>query len=95
MKRAERAKKRGLISATLKPIQKKLQYLEERIDELEREKTELEAILSNPELFKDQDKSLPLLNEYGNIKKKREDLMGRWEHGHEELERAKRKFGLL
>ncbi|MBW1934893.1 MAG: hypothetical protein JRI84_04990, partial [Deltaproteobacteria bacterium] len=72
MKRAERAKKRGLISATLKPIQKKLQDLEERIDELERKKTELEAILSNteleailsnPELFKDQDRSLPLLNE--------------------------------
>jgi len=95
MKRAERAKKRGLISATLKPIQKKLQDLEERIDELERKKTELEAILSNPELFKDQDRSLPLLNEYGNMKKKLEDLMGRWERGHEELERAKRKFGLL
>jgi protein subunit release factor A len=53
--------------------------MEERIESLEKRKAELEKILIDPEVFKDKNKGVPLLNEYGEIRKKLEDLMARWE----------------
>jgi ATP-binding cassette subfamily F protein 3 len=88
--RKEKAEKRGLIAATLKPIQAKLRHLEERIDEMEKRKMELEQSLADPDLFKDKSKSVPLLNEYGDLRKKLDELMGRWEYQEEQLEAAKR-----
>jgi ATP-binding cassette subfamily F protein 3 len=92
--RKEKAEKRTLISAALKPIQTKLRQLEERIDELEKRKTELEQLLADPDLFKDKNKSIPLLNEYGEMRKKLDELMGRWEYQQEQLEAAKRELGI-
>jgi ATP-binding cassette subfamily F protein 3 len=92
--RKEKAEKRSLISAALKPIQAKLRQLEERIDEMEKRKTELEQLLADPDLFKDKSKSVPLLNEYGEVRKKLDELMGRWEYHQEQLESAKRELGV-
>jgi ATP-binding cassette subfamily F protein 3 len=92
--RKEKAEKRSLISAALKPIQTKLRQLEERIDETEKRKTELEQLLADPDLFKDKSKSVPLLNEYGEVRKKLDELMGRWEYQQEQLESAKRELGV-
>jgi ATP-binding cassette subfamily F protein 3 len=92
--RKEKAEKRGLIAATLKPIQTKLRHLEERIDEMEKRKAELEQSLADPDLFKDKSKSVPLLNEYGDLRKKLDELMGRWEYQQEQLEAAKRELGI-
>jgi ATP-binding cassette, subfamily F, member 3 len=92
--RKEKAEKRSLISAALKPIQTKLRQLEERIDEMEKRKTELERLLADPDLFKDKSKSVPLLNEYGEVRKKLDELMGRWEYQQELLESAKRELGI-
>jgi ATP-binding cassette, subfamily F, member 3 len=90
--RKEKAEKRSLISATIKPIQEKLQQLEERIHGIEERMKELETALSDPETFKDKEKCVPLLNEYTELKKKLEELMGRWEFNQEELEEARRRF---
>jgi len=92
--RKEKAEKRNLISAALKPIQTKLRQLEERIDEMEKRKTELEQLLADPDFFKDKTKSIPLLNEYGEVRKKLDELMGRWEYQQEQLEAAKREMGI-
>jgi ATP-binding cassette, subfamily F, member 3 len=92
--RREKAEKRSLISAALKPIQKKLRQLEERIDEMETRKTELEQLLADPDFFKDKSKSVPLLNEYGELRKKLDELMGRWEYHQQQLETAKRELGI-
>jgi len=92
--RREKAEKRSLISAALKPIQTKLRQLEERIDEMENRKTELELLLADPDFFKDKSKSVPLLNEYGELRKKLDELMGRWEYQQEQLETAKRELGV-
>jgi ATP-binding cassette subfamily F protein 3 len=92
--RREKAEKRTLIAAALKPIQTKLRQLEERIDEMENRKTELEQLLADPDLFKDRSKSVPLLNEYGELRKKLDELMGRWEYQQEQLEAAKRELGI-
>jgi len=93
MIRKEKAQRRHLVTSALKPIQDKLKELEERIDGLERRKTELEKILVDPEVFKDKNKGVPLINEYGEIRKKLEDFMARWEHYQGELESAKKEVG--
>ncbi|MGD2124444.1 MAG: ABC-F family ATP-binding cassette domain-containing protein [Desulfobacteraceae bacterium] len=90
MKRREKAERRRFIAATLKPIHEALRQLEERIDDLEKRKKEIEKRLSDPGIFKDKKKSLPLLNEYGEVRKKLERLMGRWEYKQEELASAKK-----
>jgi ATP-binding cassette subfamily F protein 3 len=92
--RKEKAEKRGLISAALKPMQTKLKHLEERIDEMERRRGEIEQLLADPDFFKDKAKSIPLLNEYGDLRKKLDELMGRWEYQQEKLESAKRELGI-
>jgi ATP-binding cassette, subfamily F, member 3 len=93
MIRKEKAQRRHLVTSALKPIQDKLKELEELIDGLERRKTELEKILVDPEVFQDKNKGVPLINEYGEIRKKLEDLMNRWEHHQGELESARKEMG--
>jgi protein subunit release factor A len=61
---------------------------------MEKRKTELEQLLADPDLFKDKSKSVPLLNEYGEVRKKLDELMGRWEYQQEQLESAKRELGI-
>jgi ATP-binding cassette subfamily F protein 3 len=89
----QEAERRQLIKATVKPIQDKLTTLEERINDLEEKGKELEKMLSDPEIFADQEKSLPLLNEYGQVKEKIKELMARWEFFEEQLESAQRDLG--
>ncbi|MBW1768728.1 MAG: ATP-binding cassette domain-containing protein [Deltaproteobacteria bacterium] len=90
IKRREKAEKRQLISATLKPIQDKLLELEERISDLEKREKELGKILADPDIFRDKKRGVPLLKEYGEVKGKMEELMRRWEYNQDELESAKR-----
>ena len=92
--RKEKAEKRRLISDTLKPVREKLHDLESRIDDLEERKKVLEESLVDPDIFKDKGKSVPLLSEYGDVKKKLEELLGRWEYQHEKLESEEKKLGL-
>ena len=94
LKRREKAEKRHHISATLKPIRSKLTQLEERISGLEQRGRELELILAEEATFKDQRKSLPLLKEYGEVRKKLEELMLRWEYHQEQLELAQKELGV-
>lgn len=92
--RKEKAEKRNLIAAALKPIQSKLKQIEERIDEMETRKAKVEQLLADPDLFKDTSKSVPLLNEYGELRKKLDELMGRWEYHQEQLETTKKELGI-
>jgi len=94
LKRREKAEKRHQISATLKPIRHQLTQLEERISGLEQRGRELELILAEEATFKDQRKSLPILKEYGDVRKKLEELMLRWEYHQEQLESAKKELGV-
>jgi ATP-binding cassette subfamily F protein 3 len=94
MLRKEKAEKRRQISETLKPIKEKLLELEKRIDELETRKDELEKELAHPDIFKDKERSLPLLSEYEEVKGKLEELMGRWEFQQEALDTTKMELGL-
>ena len=66
----------------------------ERIAELEKKEKELEASLADPAIFSDKNKSLPLLNEYGDIRSKLEELMSTWEYHLNQLEIEKKTLGL-
>ena len=95
MARKEKAEKRSLVSATLRPIQDNLLEIEQRIDDLETKKQALEQRLADPEIFKDKDQCVPLLNEYDGVRRKLDELMARWEYRHGELESAKKELGLM
>jgi ATP-binding cassette subfamily F protein 3 len=88
------AEKRKQIRTTLKPMQDTLVQLEERIADLEKRKKELEITLSDPEVFADKVKSVPLLNQYNDARAKLDELMARWEFAQDRLESAKKELGL-
>jgi ATP-binding cassette subfamily F protein 3 len=90
----QEAEKRTLMRSTLKPLQDKLTLLEERITDLEGRKKDLEKQLSDPNIFTDKDKNIPLLNEYSEVRGKIEELMARWEYGQDELASTRRNLGL-
>ena len=75
-------------------MQDTLVQLEERIADLEKRKKELEVTLSDPEIFADKVKSVPLLNQYNDARAKLDELMARWEFAQDRLESAKKELGL-
>ena len=93
LKRKEKAEKRYLINAVLKPIEEKLTQLEERISDLETREKELGKILADQDIFRDESKSLPILDEYSSVRKKIKELMGRWEYQQNQLESTKKELG--
>ena len=68
--------------------------LEDRIAGLEKREKELGELLADPGIFKDKGKGLPLLDEYGQVKKELEDLMLKWEENQNRLEELKKEFGI-
>ena len=92
--RREEAEKRKRIRATLRPIEDRLTRLEKRIAGLEKRQKELEVLLSDPEVFTNGNQGVSFMNEYGKVRKKLNELMGRWEFGQGELEEAKKDLGI-
>ncbi|MBW1797503.1 MAG: hypothetical protein JRJ21_03650, partial [Deltaproteobacteria bacterium] len=90
----EQAEKRRLIHDTLKPILTELEDLEQRIAGIESRQKEIEKILADPEIFRDKDRSVPLLNEYNHIRKELDQLLSAWEKRQGELESTKKGLGV-
>ena len=90
----ERAEQRRLIQETLKPVQDNLAALEAGIARLEARQQEIEGQLADPEFFRDQARSVPLLNEYHDVREEVEALLSRWESGQQELETIKENLGV-
>ncbi len=89
----ERAEKRRFLRETLKPIQDELEYLEGRIAEQESRQKDLENALADPEVFKDSEKSVRLINEYHDVKEELDTLIQKWEQCQERLESTRKKLG--
>ena len=68
--RKRKAEKRHLVSTELKPVRELLSGLEEKIAFLEEKEKEIEIILADPVIFKDKEKSVPLLGEYNRNKRR-------------------------
>jgi ATP-binding cassette subfamily F protein 3 len=90
--RREKAEKRRIMSEIIKPIQDALSKLERRISELEEREKELEKTLAEPDIIRDKERYLPLLNEYTKQKKELKVLYEEWERKQEELASAEKKF---
>jgi ATP-binding cassette subfamily F protein 3 len=84
--RKARAENRRKTRAALGPIQSALRRTEERIHRLEARQKTLEQELADPEIFRDETRSVPLLKEYDRIKNDLDALMAEWEQGQERLE---------
>lgn len=93
MQKRERAEKRQLVHDKLKPILAKLEHIEESIAELELRQNDLEKELGDPKVFEDKKKSVPVINEYNEVKKKLEELLQKWEHHQGRLETIKGDLG--
>lgn len=93
--RRKKAEKRRHINSLLNPVKDKLAHLEERISFLEKREKEVTGLLADPELFKDKNKSIPLLNEYRGIKDELDESLIKWEENQNRLEELKKKLGLI
>jgi ATP-binding cassette subfamily F protein 3 len=85
----EKAERRRLIQQALSPILTRLEQIEQRISELEGKQRELEGVLSEAAVYKDERKSVPLLNEYNELRQELNDLMERWEQSQTDLQTAR------
>jgi len=92
--RKKKAENRNIISATLKPVLDRLFMLENRISDLEEREREISGLLADPDLFKDKDKSIPLLNEYRGLREEIEKALLEWEEGQNLLKAIKEELGL-
>lgn len=84
-KRRERAERRRLVSEMINPILKRLEVLEKEITRLEGKQEDLGKALADPQVFKDQERAVPLLKEYRGVKDDLDDLLLEWEQCHDEL----------
>ena len=91
--RRKKAEKRKEIREALKPVEEKLSMLEEKISTLESREKEISNLLTDPELFKDSSKSVPLLSEYKKIKLDLDDSIIDWEKTQNHLEELKEEIG--
>ncbi|HEY6052238.1 MAG TPA: ABC-F family ATP-binding cassette domain-containing protein [Thermoanaerobaculia bacterium] len=86
--RRERARERERRSQALGPLRQRIAELEARIEQVEREKKEAEALLADPAVFADPARSTALVTSYRTAQGALEDLYGDWERAQEELQRA-------
>jgi ATP-binding cassette subfamily F protein 3 len=84
--RRERAQKRQKLSGKLKPWKKKAAEAEKQIEPLEQRKSELEAMMADPELYADQQKWSATSKEYNEVKRRLERQYEQWEQAQEKVE---------
>lgn len=69
-----------------KQVQKNIKELERKIETIQINISDLETIMSQPDFYSDQDKSLQVLNNYNSLKLSLEDLNEEWMNLSLELE---------
>jgi ATP-binding cassette subfamily F protein 3 len=90
--RRAKAEKRRIMSEIIEPIRDALSRLEKRISELEERGKELEKTLAEPDIIRDKERYLPLLNEYAAGRNELKALMEEWEAKQEELVSTEKKI---
>jgi len=83
-----------LTQQALNPILTRLDQTEQRISAIEGRQRELEGVLSDTAFYKDERKSVPLLNEYNELRQELNELMERWEQDQTALQSAKAALGV-
>ncbi len=90
--RQEQARLRQEKNTLLNPLHKKITELEEEISRLEKIKTELEAQLADPELYKDEGRFGEKSRAYGSAERKLQRLYQQWEEQQGKVEEIEARF---
>ncbi len=85
-RRRLKAQEREARALRIRPIKQQLETVEQQIAALEKEKGELEPMLSLPSLYSDPQKAKHVQKRFADIQKQLEDLYPRWESLQTELE---------
>ena len=78
-----------MLSEMITPLVQRLESLEEEITSLEERQKILEKSMADPEVLKDEEKTVPLMKEYHTVQKKQEMLLQEWEQCQGELTKKK------
>jgi ATP-binding cassette subfamily F protein 3 len=84
--RQQRAKERQKKAGLLAPLREELRLTEQRIEALEKRKHELETMMADPELYRDQPRWAEVSREYHAVERKLARLLTQWEEALEKIE---------
>lgn len=90
--RQEQARIRQEKNSVLKPFLKKIAENEAEIERLEKSKCELEAMLADPELYKDQEIFGSKSKEYADVERKLKRCYQQWEENQSKVEEIESRF---
>jgi ATP-binding cassette subfamily F protein 3 len=90
--RQEQAKIRQEKSRKLNPLKKRVEQAEAEIEKLETRKKELELLMADPHLYKDQDKFAEFSKEYNSLGRKLERSYQGWEEVQAQIETTESEF---
>ncbi|OKY75113.1 MAG: ABC transporter ATP-binding protein [Desulfobulbaceae bacterium DB1] len=90
--RQEQARIRQEKNSVLKPFLKKIAENEAEIERLEKSKSELEAMLADPELYKDQEIFGSKSKEYADVERKLKRCYQQWEENQSKVEEIEARF---
>lgn len=86
-RRRVEAEKRNELSRKLQPIKKELKAVEEEISRMENRRKEIEAMMANPEFYRNGEEAKKISVEYKELEGKLEDKYFRWGKLTEEIEK--------
>jgi ATP-binding cassette subfamily F protein 3 len=90
--RQEQAKIRQEKSRKLNPLKQRVEQAEAEIEKLETRKKELELLMADPHLYKDQDKFAEFSKEYNSLGRKLERSYQGWEEVQAQIETTESEF---
>ena len=84
--RKQRAQERQLLNKKIGPWKKKSDEAEQEIEQQERRKAELEALMADPEMYGDQESWSAASREYGQVERHLERAYQKWEEAQQAME---------
>lgn len=93
--RKQQAQLRQEKSQALAPLKKKVTRLEQDLEALDNRKTELEQILADPELYKDQDRFAEMNSEYSSVQRRLDRSYQEWEEIQDQIDAIEQRFAAL
>ena len=73
------AEKRNTLSRKVKPLKKRLHEFENKIEDLEKRKIEIEELMADPGFYDDEDRVKEISLEYESVKAESAEKMEKWE----------------
>jgi len=73
------AEKRNTLSREIKPLKKRLHEFENKIEDLEKRKIEIEELMADPGFYDDEDRVKEISLEYESVKAESAEKMEKWE----------------